>query len=158
MTRVAERSITLRAVADSDTAFLFDVYASTRAEELAALNWDDASRAAFLTMQFRAQAGSYRQQFPNATFDLILVDREPAGRLYVNRCGASIHVIDIALRPVFRNSGIGSAVLRWLQHSAAAEGVPVTLHVERSNPALRLYTRLGFRVVADLGVYLRLEW
>jgi ribosomal protein S18 acetylase RimI-like enzyme len=36
--------------------------------------------------------------------------------------------------------------------------LPVRLHVERNNPALRLYQRLGFREVEDQGVYLALEW
>jgi hypothetical protein len=30
------------------------------------------------------------------------------------------------------------------------------VHVERFNPALRLYERLGFRVAEDKGVYLLL--
>jgi hypothetical protein len=30
----------------------------------------------------------------------------------------------------------------------------VTIHVERMNPALRLYERLGFALAEDRGVYL----
>ena len=33
----------------------------------------------------------------------------------------------------------------------------LTIHVERQNPALRLYERLGFRLAEDKGVYLFLE-
>ena len=33
----------------------------------------------------------------------------------------------------------------------------MTIHVERFNPALRLYERLGFSVAEDKGVYLLLE-
>jgi imidazolonepropionase-like amidohydrolase len=40
---------------------------------------------------------------------------------------------------------------------ATAAGLPVTIHVERENPALRLYARLGFRLAEDKGVYLFLE-
>jgi hypothetical protein len=32
------------------------------------------------------------------------------------------------------------------------------MHVEQFNRALRLYHRLGFRQIADQGVYLLLEW
>ena len=35
-----------------------------------------------------------------------------------------------------------------------AAGKPVSIHVERFNPELRLYARLGFRQVEDKGVYL----
>ena len=41
---------------------------------------------------------------------------------------------------------------------AAAAAKPVHMHVERFNPARRLYDRLGFRQIADQGVYLQLEW
>jgi hypothetical protein len=34
----------------------------------------------------------------------------------------------------------------------------VRIHVERCNPALRLYERLGFRQIDDRGVYLFMEW
>ena len=39
-----------------------------------------------------------------------------------------------------------------------AAGKPVRIHVERFNPARRLYDRLGFHQTADEGVYLQLEW
>jgi hypothetical protein len=38
-----------------------------------------------------------------------------------------------------------------------AEGKRATIHVERMNPALGLYERLGFEVAEDKGVYLLLE-
>ena len=49
-------------------------------------------------------------------------------------------------------------LLRGLQSEAAAAGKPLRIHVERFNPALRLYERLGFRLVEDHGLYLFLEW
>jgi hypothetical protein len=39
-----------------------------------------------------------------------------------------------------------------------AAGKAVRLHVERWNPALRLYHRLGFGAIQDRGVYLEMEW
>ncbi len=37
-------------------------------------------------------------------------------------------------------------------------GVPVRLHVETFNRALRLYERLGFRPIAESSIYLEMEW
>jgi predicted GNAT family acetyltransferase len=54
--------------------------------------------------------------------------------------------------------GIGTTLLHGLQSEAAAAGKPLRLHVERFNPALRLYERLGFRQIDDRGVYLFMEW
>jgi predicted GNAT family acetyltransferase len=47
------------------------------------------------------------------------------------------------------NRGLGTTLLRNLQSEAAAAGKPLRIHVERFNPALRLYERLGFP--ADRG-------
>ncbi len=38
-----------------------------------------------------------------------------------------------------------------------AAGTAVRIHVERNNPALGLYHRLGFREIEDQGVYLLME-
>jgi GNAT superfamily N-acetyltransferase len=70
----------------------------------------------------------------------------------------SSDIADIALLPEYCNRGIGSALLRQLQAEARAARKPLRIHVERFNPALRLYERLGFRQIEDKGVYLFLEW
>jgi ribosomal protein S18 acetylase RimI-like enzyme len=133
------------------------VYASTRAEELAVVPWDDAQKDAFLRMQFDAQDAWWRENYAEASFDVILADGEPAGRLYVHRGPSEIRIVDIALLPEHRGGGIGTSLLRELFTEADESGKSVTIHVERMNPALRLYERLGFAVAEDKGVYLFLE-
>jgi ribosomal protein S18 acetylase RimI-like enzyme len=147
---------TLRPVRESDQAHLYRVYASTREEELAVVDWDDGERDAFLRQQFAAQDAQYRT-YPHASLDIIEVDDQPAGRLYVARWAEEIRIIDIALLPAYRNRGIGTALLRELLDEAAASGRRLTVHVEKFNPARALYERLGFGEVADLGVYLLME-
>jgi ribosomal protein S18 acetylase RimI-like enzyme len=119
--------------------------------------WDDAQKDAFLRSQFDAQDAWYREHYAAASFDVILIDGEPAGRLYVLRRDAEIRVVDIALLPEHRGIGIGTTLLRDLLTEADAAGKSVTIHVERFNPALRLYERLGFSIAEDRGVYLFLE-
>ena len=84
--------------------------------------------------------------------------RRAVGRLYVARWTGEIRIVDIALLPEFCNRGIGTTLLRQLQAEAQDAGKPLRIHVERFNPALRLYDRLGFRQIEDKGVYLFLEW
>jgi GNAT superfamily N-acetyltransferase len=150
--------LTRRPIAVEDEAFLYEVYASTRADELALVDWDEAQKTAFLRMQFAAQHAYYREQYPDAAFDVILLDGEAAGRLYVHRSPTEIRIVDIALLPAHRGQGIGSALLASIQHEAARDGKPLRIHVERFNPALRWYEKLGFAPVADRGVYLLMEW
>jgi len=149
---------TLRAVAPDDEEILYRIYASTRTEELAPVPWTDAQKEVFLRMQFRAQSQDYAANYPDAAFQMILVDGAPAGRLYVDRRQDELLVVDIALLPEHRGSGVGGALLRDLQAEAAAAGKPVRIHVEHLNPALRLYERLGFRRIDDGGIYLLMEW
>ena len=68
------------------------------------------------------------------------------------RWADEIRIVDIALLPEYRNRGIGRRCCAGCCE-AAADGKPLRIHVERFNPALRLYERLGFRPVADRGVY-----
>jgi ribosomal protein S18 acetylase RimI-like enzyme len=150
--------ISLRSVRPDDRAFLLSVYASTRASELATVEWDAAQKAAFVRMQFDAQHAYYQEHYPDTSFDVILLGAEAVGRLYVSRWTDELRIVDIALLPEFCNRGIGSALLRRLQAEARAARKPLRIHVERFNPALRLYERLGFRQIEDRGVYLFMEW
>lgn len=151
-------SITLRPIQPEDMTFLCEVYASTRQEELAMVEWDEAQKTAFLQMQFAAQHTYYQENYTNAVFLVILLDGQPVGRLYVARWAEEIRLIDVALLPAYRGAGIGSGLLRALMAEAAQAGKPLRIHVEKQNPALRLYERLGFRPIVDRGVYWFLEW
>lgn len=150
-------NVTLRPVAPDDEAFLYRVYASTREEELAAVDWGEAQKAAFLRQQFDAQSRHYREYYPEATFDVILADGRPAGRLYVARWPEEIRIVDIALLPEHRDRGIGTHLLNALISESEESDKTLSIHVERFNPALRLYGRLGFHKTADKGVYLLME-
>jgi ribosomal protein S18 acetylase RimI-like enzyme len=150
--------VACRAVAAGDDELLYRIYASTRSEELAPVPWTEAQKEAFLRMQFRAQSLDYAANYPGAAFLVILVDGVAAGRLYVDRRGDELRIVDIALLPEHRGSGIGGALLRELLEEAAATGKPVRIHVEHMNPALRLYERLGFRRIGEFGIYLLMEW
>lgn len=148
----------LRPIEDADLPFLREVYASTREEELRQTAWPDAEKAAFLRMQFDAQHAHYRQHYADARFDLILDGDVPVGRLYVDRGDDDIRIVDIALLPEHRRKGHGTGLLADLLDEAARTGRTVSIHVERFNPALAFYERLGFEHVADTGVYFLMTW
>jgi ribosomal protein S18 acetylase RimI-like enzyme len=69
-----------------------------------------------------------------------------------------MRIVDIALLPRYRNGGIGTAILRDILAEAATAGKPVRIHVEKFNPAMRWYERVGFRAIEDQGVYVLMEW
>ncbi len=138
---------------------LFRVYRSTREEELAmVVDWTDEMKDAFVRQQFGAQHAWYQEHYQGATFDVILVDGAPGGRLYVHRRAAEIRLVDITLLPEHRKGGLGTSIVRSLMGEGEVAGKPVTIHVEVYNPALKLYERLGFKPIEERGPYLLMEW
>jgi GNAT superfamily N-acetyltransferase len=148
----------LRPITNDDLDFLYRVYASTRLEELALTDWNDDQKTAFLHQQFTAQHQYYQANYTTAQFQIVEVRSEPIGRLYVVHWRDQIRIVDIALLPERRGKGVGTQLLGRIMDEARQLRLPVTIHVERFNPALHLYERLGFRVEADKGVYLFLKW
>ena len=150
--------LTWRDERDDDLSFLRQLYASTRLDELAPLNWTDTQLDAFLTTQFDAQRAHYRANYPDADFLVVMLGSTRIGRLYVNRGEADIYVINIALLPEHRGNGLGSKLLRHLMDDAARAERRLTLLVDKSGPALRLYRRLGFTTIGDRGLSWEMEW
>jgi RimJ/RimL family protein N-acetyltransferase len=149
--------ITLRPVTAADEEFLLLVYASTRAEELARVPWNDEQKMAFVRMQFASQNQHYTAQYPHAVHQIICAQGTPIGRLYMDRTGEDFHILDITVLPQHRNAGAGSCILHQVLQEAAGAGKPVAIYVESFNPSLRLFTRLGFEPVEENGFHLLLK-
>lgn len=152
------RDVTLRPATGEDRELLFRVYASTREEELASVPWPPEAKEAFLRQQFDAQDAWWRTNYAGATFEVIVVDGRDAGRLYLWESPFEIRIVDVAVLPEARRGGAATRLVQGVQARARGTGKSVTIHVERMNPALALYERLGFRLVEDKGVYLFLSW
>ena len=150
--------IALRPVRPEDRDFLFSVYASTRADEMAMVPWGDTEKAAFLAQQFHAQTTYWDEQYPDAERSIVVIDGVPAGRFYVERWPGELRLIEIALLPEFRRRGAGTELLERLFAEASERNVPLTIHVEIFNPARALYERLGFVSKGERGMYLLMEW
>jgi len=151
------RKLTLRPITESDEAFLANLYASTRAEEMAQSGWPQEEIDRFLLFQFSAQHKYYQMEYPKAAYDIIEHEGCSVGRLYVDRRKDEIRIIDIALLPEYRGRGIGNHLLSQLFAEANKKSLPVRIHVEYNNPAMRLYKRLGFKKTGETGVYYLME-
>ena len=152
------RSIQLRQTSAEDEPFLKNLFASTREQELAYLDGDDAQKALFIGMQFNAQNMQYAMSYPQAESCVILSNNEPIGRLLVDRAEEKFTLVDIALLPKHRGAGVGGQLIRNLLREAAAQGKAVKLSVWQTNPAKRLYERLGFVTADDTSVYCEMYW
>jgi GNAT superfamily N-acetyltransferase len=154
----AQAGINYRPMEAGDLPFLSQLYARSRREEVAATGWPPEAQAAFLAQQFDAQHRHYQAYYQGAEWLIVERGGEPIGRLYLDEWPTQFRIIDIIVDDGFRGRGIGRAILEDVQYLAAAAGKPLSIHVEKTNPAMKLYLRLGFERVEDKGVYDLLEW
>jgi GNAT superfamily N-acetyltransferase len=150
--------VTLRSERPEDEAFLLEVYASTRQEEMQLAGWDSATQTLFIKMQFNAMRRGYASMFSDAEFSIILSEGKPIGRILVHRAHREIRLVDLALMPDWRDRGIGTGLLQSLQTEARQNGWPVRLQVLKMNRAARLYERLAFVRTGGDQMYDHLEW
>lgn len=156
---LAAQGFALRPESEADIPFLRRLYISARWEELApVVDWTDAQKIAFLEGQFALQRQHYLTYFPATDFAVLEKAGVPLGRLYVDRQETMLNVVDISLLPEFRGHGTGTALMQAVCAEARAAGLKVVIYVEKYNPAQTLYRRLGFREVADEGIYWFMEW
>jgi len=156
--RVSRDAITLRPATPADYHFMRLLYGSTREEEMKRFPFDEFQKKEFLDQQFGAQYQHYQLHYPTCERNIIEKDGRPIGRLWIDEWRDQIRLVDIALMPEWRGSGIGSMLLDEVLERGANAGKPVTVHVEGYNPALRLYERLGFVKVDTNGVYYLMKW
>jgi len=157
-TRAAAAGLRFRPITDADLPFLARLYASTRIEELAVTDWADEQKTVFLQSQFDAQHAHYQKHYVGSDFFVIEQAGTVIGRLYLARWASAHRIVDIALLPEHRGRGVGTALLKDLLDEAAAAGKAVTIHVEKFNPAMSLYRRLGFVAAGEEGAYDLMRW
>ncbi len=150
-------TISLRPYRDYDRDFLFRLYASTRADEIAPFGWPPAQQEAFLRMQFTAQQQWYSMSYAQAEHQILELEGVPIGRMMVSRQQPFMLLVDIALLPEHRGKGIGSGLIRDLIQQCNREKLPLRLQVLKTNPALRLYERLGFTRTGEDQIYIQME-
>lgn len=156
--RAGSGAVTLRPATPRDYDFMRRLYHSTRAQEMLQFPFDETQKAEFLDQQFAAQFQHYGLHYPTCERNIIERDGEPVGRLWIDEWKDQIRLVDIALMPEARGTGIGSLLLADVLERARKSAKPVTIHVEGFNPALRLYERLGFEQVDTNGVYFLMRW
>ena len=107
----------------------------------------------------RCNAPRYDGRFPDAEYNVILIDGQPAGRIWIGRTDEEIRLLDIAILSQFQNRGAGTVLIERLIEEAAVPNKRLRHMVfVLNNDAHRFYERLGFVVIEDLGGYKHMEW
>ncbi len=140
--------ISFRKIEEKDGPFIQKLYRSTRERELDQTNWPEDQKHMFIVMQLIAQLADYEKKFKDASYQLILYKKEPAGRLYLWESEREIRIIDMSLLPAFQGKGIGKDILSNIIQEAKQKNKIASLYVTVDHPAKKMYERIGFKKVS----------
>ena len=145
---VTER-IALRAAGALERESIFAWHADGLRNHIERLwGWDDAW-----------QRQDFARHFALVPPKIIVVDGADAGYFQARREAGSLHLHNIVIAAEVRNQGVGSVLLRHLQHCGEAQHLPVTLAVFKTNPRARtFYEQLGFVATQRSRNHVHMIW
>jgi ribosomal protein S18 acetylase RimI-like enzyme len=130
--------ITFRQAGDRDFDYCAKLYFSGMEDIIRELKLDRA-----------AQAASLRQEWKSSQVRVIVVDALDVGWFQIIPHDDALFLAQLFVSGRFQGRGIGTAVMNSLIDEGTGAGKAVALAVVKTNPALRLYRRLGFRVTHE---------
>lgn len=152
------QSLQLRPITPQDQPFLYKVFVSTRPDIASATHLTEEQRIELLQTQFNAQHTHYTTHFSKADFGIIQFGNTEIGRLYLNRDEKEILIIDVSILPDYRSQGIGSTIVQAVLTEAKMTNRTVRIHVEKNNPAINFYHRLGFVQIGEKPLHFEMQW
>ena len=147
--------IAIRGATPDDEAFLRQLYASTRIDEFKWLSVDQQIDS-LITMQYDIRQAQYEAAYPDAESSIVLLGEQPIGRMLIQEHEREFVLVDIAISPEHRSAGIGTHLVQQLLNRAARADKAVRLQVFKTNPAQRLYAKLGFAEVGEQSMYIEM--
>lgn len=134
------------------------LFSETEVERLCMRHWGEADRERIIEFQYQARQRHYLDLDLDQKECVIEVDGEFCGRFVLIQDAKELKIADIAILPRWKGMGIGGAIIESIKQEATQTKRPIRLMVERLNPALDLYRKLGFYQTDDLQTHLMLEW
>jgi len=102
-----------------------------------------------LKLDRATHAVGFRQRWQAIQVRMITLDGADIGWLQTMAREDALFLGQLFVEPAFQRQGIGTEVMNHLIDEARSAGQAMTLGVVKTNPALRLYRRLGFRITHD---------
>ncbi len=100
-----------------------------------------------------------RRRWEVAQVQIISLGDEAVGWRQIALKDDSLFLVQLFIRSEFQGKGIGTQVMHRIIDEGRAIEKAITLGVVKTNPALRLYTRLGFLITHEdeRKYYMRLD-
>lgn len=124
--------------ADMEAIFALSKALIDQYEDVESIDYDKVLQ--WVRRKIEAQIGEYQR---------VMMDGSLAGYVHFHPDGERMELDDLYILPEYRGQGIGTAVV---EKCCAETEKPVYLYVFRRNEgAVRLYKRLGFEIVQEVG-------
>ncbi|WP_326984921.1 GNAT family N-acetyltransferase [Chryseobacterium sp. MYb264] len=127
-----------RKATENDMDFLLDLRIKTMNEHLKSSGFptDDDTHLKRILYEFE-------------TAKIMMYRKEDIGLLKVKYKKDEIELIQLQIHPDFQGKGFGKHILKMIIEESLFSEIPVYLSVLKTNPAQKLYARVGFRTVEE---------
>ncbi|WP_297417475.1 GNAT family N-acetyltransferase [Clostridium sp.] len=157
--QILEEIISLQKVKLEESEFLLKIFKESNPELLYICGLGEEEKRVILLQQFTIETKQLMQIYPNAEFNIVMLNEEPIGKLYINYGKTADRIIEIALLEEYRGRGIGKELIEIVIKNAKKAGKNVRLQVAWFNQnAYGLYKKLGFQVIENKEVFFEMEY
>lgn len=116
-------------------------------------------RSLIMQQQYQLEESQLSCCFPNFEKNLIKVDEEFVGRIYLNRSTNEYRILELGILESYRRSGLGRAVITLVKERAMEENKAVTLQVAWFNQGAKcFYDEMGFKTLGLEEVFCEMVW
>jgi GNAT superfamily N-acetyltransferase len=146
---VQNPGLTLRPARRDEFAFAEKIYIDSMRSLMAGLGpWNEAERKAALRRSFKAD-----------DVKIISLDGKDIGWMQISERDTDYNLAQIQLLQECCGRGIGTLLITRLLERARREGKTVSLSAVRTNRAIKLYERMGFRTIdPDATPIINMVW
>jgi ribosomal protein S18 acetylase RimI-like enzyme len=102
-----------------------------------------------LNIDMAVHTVGFRQRWEPTQVRIITLDGDDIGWLQTTTQDDTLFIAQLFVDAPFQRQGVGTEVVKHIISEAAGAGQAVTLGVVKTNPALRLYERLGFQITHE---------
>ncbi|WP_459481356.1 GNAT family N-acetyltransferase [Clostridium saccharoperbutylacetonicum] len=134
--------------------FLLQLFKECRPDLAFIGNIEEQQKEALIFQQFSIEQEQLNTMYPNAEFNIVMFNKEPIGRFYINYGSLSDHIVEIGLLESYRGLGIGKKIMNMAIENALKMGKNISLQVTWFNQGAHdFYEKLGFKTIEDNGVF-----
>jgi RimJ/RimL family protein N-acetyltransferase len=143
-----------------DERFLFELFTAHNGIMLRHAGLPAAMIEHLLESQFRSQATTYRNMYPDAIYSIILFEGQEIGRFIEQDETDVVCFVDFLIAPELQAKGLGPAITRALMEEWGTRGRGTRVEVMVNNePCLKMCRKLGFTEgKPDERAYVELHW